>query len=45
MKRARERIRELMLLHRVGLPASMVVKDLNQFLDGWVAYFRYGDST
>ncbi len=37
--------RELTPLHRVGLPVSMVVQDLNRFLTGWAAYFRYGNST
>ena len=45
MKRARDRIRELTPLHRVGLPVSMVVEDLNRFLTGWAAYFRFGNST
>jgi RNA-directed DNA polymerase len=45
MKRARERIRELTPLHRMGLPVSMVVQEINQFLAGWAAYFRYGNST
>jgi len=42
---ARERIRLLAPVARVGLPASMVVHDLNAFLRGWGAYFRYGNST
>lgn len=45
MKHARERIRELTPLHRIGLPVSVVVHELNQFLGGWGAYFRYGNST
>ncbi|WP_169794244.1 group II intron maturase-specific domain-containing protein [Alicyclobacillus shizuokensis] len=45
MKRARERIRELTPLHRVGLPVSVVVQDLNRYLTGWAAYFRFGNST
>ena len=32
---ARQRIRELTPLDRIGLPAIMVVQDLNRFLRGW----------
>ena len=42
---ARQRICELTPLDRVGLPAIMVVQDLNRFLRGWGAYFRHGNST
>ena len=42
---AKQRIRELTPLRRVGLPAIMVVQDVNRFLRGWGAYFRYGNST
>jgi RNA-directed DNA polymerase len=42
---AKQRIRELTPLQRVGLPAIMVVQDVNRFLRGWGAYFRYGNST
>jgi RNA-directed DNA polymerase len=45
MTTARQRIRELTPLERVGLPTIMVVQDLNAFLRGWGAYFRYGNST
>ncbi len=45
MVAARQRIRELTPLHRIGLPVSVVVQDLNRFLTGWGAYFRYGNST
>jgi RNA-directed DNA polymerase len=45
MAAARQRVRELTPLSRVGLPTSMVVQDLNRFLRGWGAYFRYGNST
>ena len=45
MSAARERIRELTPLERVGLPTIMVVEDLNAFLRGWGAYFRFGNST
>lgn len=42
---AKQRIRDLTPLGRVGLPAIMVVEDINQFLRGWAAYFRHGNST
>lgn len=45
MQAARQRIRELTPLQRIGLPISVVVQDLNRFLQGWLAYFRYGNST
>lgn len=45
MQAARQRIRDLTPPHRIGLPINMVVQDLNRFLQGWVAYFRYGNST
>jgi RNA-directed DNA polymerase len=38
-------VRELTPLQRVGLPISVVVQDVNRFLDGWAAYYRYGNST
>lgn len=44
MAAARQRIRELTPWHRIGLPVSVVVQDLNRFLTGWGAYFRYGNS-
>jgi RNA-directed DNA polymerase len=44
VQHARDRIRELTarrrLLHRV----DWIVEDLNRFLRGWAAYFRYGNS-
>lgn len=45
MQAARQRIRELTPAHRIGLPISMVVQDLNRFVQGWAAYFRHGNST
>jgi RNA-directed DNA polymerase len=45
MAAARERIRRLTPVGRIGLPAIMVVQDLNRFLRGWGAYFRSGNST
>ncbi len=45
MQAARQRIRELTPAYRIGLPISMVVQDLNRFVQGWAAYFRHGNST
>ena len=45
MAAARQRVRALTPLGRVGLPISMVVQDLNRFLTGWGAYFRCGNAT
>jgi RNA-directed DNA polymerase len=45
MAAARDRIRELTPMARIGLPAIMVAQDLNAFLLGWSAYFRRGNST
>lgn len=42
---ARQRVRALTSYERIGLPAIMVVADLNRFLRGWGAYFRWGNST
>jgi RNA-directed DNA polymerase len=42
---ARDRVRELTPLARLGLPTIMVVQDINAFLRGWAAYFRHGNST
>jgi group II intron reverse transcriptase/maturase len=45
MQHARERIRQLTLRERSGLPVEDVVQDINQFLRGWANYFRYGNSS
>lgn len=45
MAAARERVRALTPLGRLGMPAIVVVQDLNRFLRGWGAYFRHGNST
>jgi RNA-directed DNA polymerase len=45
MAAARQHIRDLTPVERVGLPTIMVVGELNAFLQGWGAYFRYGNST
>src|SRR5712691_5712872 len=44
MQRARDRIRELTERKRLLLPVEEVVQDMNSFLRGWAAYFRYGNS-
>jgi group II intron reverse transcriptase/maturase len=45
MQRARDRIRELTARSRLLLPVEAVVQDINLFLRGWAAFFRYGHST
>jgi group II intron reverse transcriptase/maturase len=45
MQRARDRIRELTVRSRLLLSVETVVEDINVFLRGWAAYFRYGHST
>lgn len=45
MQRARDRIRDLTVRSRLLLSVETVVQDLNRFLRGWAAYFRYGHST
>src|SRR3954469_11947420 len=44
MQHARDRIRELTDRRRLQLPVEDVVQDVNRFLRGWAAYFRYGTS-
>jgi RNA-directed DNA polymerase len=44
MRHARGRIRELTVRSRLRLSVEAVVEDLNRFLRGWSAYFRYGHS-
>jgi RNA-directed DNA polymerase len=44
MRHARDRIRELTARSRLLLPPEAVAQDINMFLRGWVAYFRYGHS-
>jgi hypothetical protein len=44
MRHARDRIRELTVRSWLLLPPEAVVQDINMFLRGWVAYFRYGHS-
>jgi RNA-directed DNA polymerase len=45
MQRARDRIRELTVRSRLLLSVETVVQDINRYLRGWAAYFRYGHST
>jgi len=44
MQHARDRIRELTARSRLLLPVEAIVADVNRFLRGWSAYFRYGNS-
>ena len=44
MRQARDRIRELTRRSRLLLPQKWIVEHLNQFLGGWAAYFRFGNS-
>ena len=45
MQHARDRIGELTARRRLLLSVESVVGDLNRFLAGWAAYFRYGHCT
>jgi RNA-directed DNA polymerase len=44
MQHARDRIRELTRRSRLLLPVKWIVEDLNRFLGGWAAFFRFGNS-
>jgi RNA-directed DNA polymerase len=44
MQHARDRIRELTERRRLRSSVEWVVDDVNRFLRGWAAYFRYGNS-
>ena len=44
MQHARDRIRELTGRRRLLLWPELIAEDLNRFLRGWAAYFRYGHS-
>ena len=44
MQHARDRIRELTRRSRLLLGPEWIVEDLNRFLGGWAAYFRFGNS-
>ncbi|MCA1704167.1 MAG: group II intron reverse transcriptase/maturase [Actinobacteria bacterium] len=41
---ARDRIRELTDRRRTLLSVGWIVEDVNRFLRGWAAYFKYGNS-
>lgn len=44
MRRARDRLRQMTTRSRLLLPVEAVVEDMNRFLRGWGAFFRYGHS-
>jgi RNA-directed DNA polymerase len=44
MQHARDRIRELTRRSRLLLPVKQIVEDVNRFLSGWAAFFRFGNS-
>jgi len=44
MRHARDRIRELTDRRRQLHSVEAIVRDVNAFLTGWAAYFRYGNS-
>jgi len=44
VQHARDRVRDLTVRSRLLLQVDWVVEDLNRFLRGWAAYFRYGNS-
>ncbi len=44
MQHARDRLRELTDRSRFRVPVETVVQEMNWFLNGWAAYFRYGNS-
>jgi RNA-directed DNA polymerase len=44
MQHARDRVRELTRRSRLLLPVKQIVEEVNRFLRGWAAYFRFGNS-
>jgi len=44
MQHARDRIRDLTARRRLRHSVEWIVEDLNRFMRGWAAYFRYGNS-
>jgi RNA-directed DNA polymerase len=44
MQHARDRIREIAARRWLPLHLQVIVEDLNLFLRGWMAYFKYGHS-
>ena len=45
MQHARDRIRELTDRSKLLLPVEVIVANVNRFVRGWAAYFRYGNSS
>lgn len=45
MQHARDRIRELTTRSQLLLPVEVIVVNVNRFVRGWTAYFRYGNSS
>jgi hypothetical protein len=45
MQRARDRLRELTDHSRLRMSTEEIVEEMNRFLRGWAAYFRFGNST
>ena len=44
VQHARDRVRDLTARRRLLHSVEWIVEDLNRFLRGWAAYFRYGNS-
>jgi RNA-directed DNA polymerase len=44
MQHARDRIRQITDRSRLLMAPEWIVEDLNRFLGGWAAYFRFGNS-
>jgi len=44
IQHARDRVRELTDRSRLLLPVEVVTEQVNRFLRGWAAYFRFGNS-
>lgn len=44
MQHARDRVRELTDRSKLLLPVEAIVTNVNRFVRGWAAYFRYGNS-
>jgi RNA-directed DNA polymerase len=44
MQHARDRIRQITDRSRLLMAPEWIVEDLNRFLGGWAAFFRYGNS-
>jgi RNA-directed DNA polymerase len=44
VQHARDRVRDLTVRSRLRHGVEWIVEDLNRFVRGWAAYFRYGNS-